>query len=108
MSPLDPRNPETWSQWTASLQQAQQSWLDWWQRTLGSTALTAPSVDTPPASTAPSTMTPDVAAATTRFREKWAALWQAALDLGSTAGMLPEIADPHGGDRRFKGEAWRG
>src|SRR6478609_136671 len=103
MSPLDPRNPETWSQWTASLQQAQQSWLDWWQRTLGSTALTAPSVSAAPTAAATFTMTPDVAAATARFREKWAALWQAALDLRSTAGVLPEIADPAAGDRRFKG-----
>ncbi len=105
MSPLDPRNPDAWSQWTMQWQQAQQAWLDWWQRSLGSANLAA-SPGSAPAAMAPSAPAPEVAAATARFREQWHALWQAALDLGATGGVLPEVVDPPTGDRRFNGEAW--
>jgi len=109
MAPLDPRNPDTWSQWAAQWSEAQRQWLDWWQRSLAATAAPAPAapVASAAAATAPATTAPEVAAATEAFRNGWAALWQAALELPATGGTLPEVATPTTGDRRFTGDAWR-
>lgn len=98
MAPLDPRNPETWSQWAAQWQQAQQQWLEWWQRSL---AAGAPAPDARVADAVPG-----LAAVTADFRERWAALWQASLTLPASGGTLPEVVPQPPGDRRFGGEAW--
>lgn len=107
MTPLDPRNPDPWSQWAAQWQEAQRRWLDWWLQPAASAKHAPGPLAMPFGAEDLGALPPDVASATSRFRERWTALWQAAVELPAGDGTLPEVATPAPADRRFQVAAWR-
>ena len=102
MAPLDPRNPQSWSDLAREWQQAQLAWMHWWRGSL--TAGGGPPAAAPPA--APPPVAADVAELGARLQSRLQALWQAAADAAATGGRLPELVAPAPGDRRFHASAW--
>lgn len=108
MAPLDPRNPQIWTELFAQWQQAQDACTQWW-----TTALNPPVGATVGASADTSAANPvfevaqDVAKINARFQSRCQALATAVMALPTAGGALPEFVSPLPGDRRFKAAAWR-
>ncbi|HTQ01963.1 MAG TPA: class I poly(R)-hydroxyalkanoic acid synthase [Casimicrobiaceae bacterium] len=101
MAPLDPRD-HAWSELASQWQDAQRSWVAWWQQAMQPSPQAA-HAHVPVAAAAVPAETAD---AGQRFKSRLAQLWRAALELPATGGRLPEIAEQPAGDRRFRDPAW--
>ena len=102
MAPLDPRNPQSWSDLAREWQQAQLAWTRWWR---GPPAAGGGPPRAPVPAAAP--VASDVAELGARLQSRLQALWQAAADAAASGGTLPELVAPPPGDRRFLASAWR-
>ncbi len=104
MAPLDPHDPQPWQELMRQWGAVGQDWLGWWQRAAAATGAG------PPQAAPPSLLpTPDpasLAALNERFQPRFQALAQAAFNVPSSGGVLPEFVVSTD-DRRFKAAAWR-
>ena len=103
MAPLDPRDPQSWSELAREWQQAQLAWSQWWHLPLATGGSGPPAA---PAA-APTPIASEIAEPNARLQARLHALWQAAADAAATGGTLPELVAPAPGDRRFQASAWR-
>ncbi len=97
MAPLDPRDPQAWTELHRQWQDAQQACARWW------TSALAPMPATGGASAAAQVL----AQVQARYQARFQALAAAVLALPASGGTLPEFASPAPGDRRFASAAWR-
>ena len=100
MAPLDPSDPQVWTELHRQWQDAHEACARWW------TGVLAPlpgTVDAGAGAGAGSAFTQMQA----RYQPRFQALAAAVLALPGPGGTIPELVSPAPGDRRFASAAWR-
>jgi polyhydroxyalkanoate synthase len=109
MSPFDVSPVDAWQALGERWQELAQEWGKWWlSPTLSTTVNAANNATRSTPSLAPPFDPHAVAALGERYAPRFQALWSMAQSLGTHPdSVLQPIAEPHAGDRRFGGRAWR-